>query len=133
MKIELFAICDSATHDADGKLNITGAFDNVVRATLPYDHPDCMVVARVRYERDDEGLQTILVRLTDPDGAELLPAIGCEVLCDFPGDTTHVPLTVMAGLSGLRSEKYGDHVLECLHKGTVLASTPLLVTRKPAY
>ena len=57
MNIEAFLLCDAAT-DQLGKLNILGAFDNIFTKKVPFVHPACTIVARIRFEKKALSAET---------------------------------------------------------------------------
>jgi hypothetical protein len=61
MKVELFALCDAATADAGGKLNILGVFDRLNAREAPVTHPLCALAVRLRFERLEEGQKRVRV------------------------------------------------------------------------
>ena len=50
MKVELYVLCDAATADAGGKLNILGVFDRLNAREAPVTHPLCALAVRLRFE-----------------------------------------------------------------------------------
>ncbi len=56
MKIEIFTLCDAATTDAAGKLNILGSFDRLNAVQAPITHPQCALAIKLRFERVEEGV-----------------------------------------------------------------------------
>ena len=55
MHIEVFSLCDAATVDAGGKLNILGAFDTIWAANIPVVYPHFGVALRVRFNSIERG------------------------------------------------------------------------------
>jgi hypothetical protein len=51
MKVEIFTLCDAATTDAAGKLNILGSFDRLNATQTPVMHPQCALAIKLRFER----------------------------------------------------------------------------------
>ena len=64
MKVEIFTLCDAATVDAAGKLNVLGSFDRLNAATAPVVHPQCALAIEDVFRRAGfaDGLfQTLLI------------------------------------------------------------------------
>ena len=55
MKVEILTLCDAATTDAAGKLNILGSFDGLNAKQAPVMHPQCALALKLRFERLEEG------------------------------------------------------------------------------
>ena len=45
MNIEVFSLCDAATVDVAGKLNVLGAFDTIGTGSMPTVYPQCATLA----------------------------------------------------------------------------------------
>ena len=82
MKVEILTLCDAATVDAAGKLNILGAFDRLNAASEPITHPQCALAVKVRFERIEEGNKKIRVTFVNADGAPVMPSIDGTVTCE---------------------------------------------------
>lgn len=67
MKIEIFTLCDAATVDSNGKLNILGAFDTLSYRRIPIVHPVCALVTRCRFEPADEGTKQFRISIITPN------------------------------------------------------------------
>ena len=61
MKVEIFTLCDAATADAGGKLNILGSFDRIHAASVPVTHPLCALAIKLRFERLEEGQKRVRI------------------------------------------------------------------------
>ena len=73
MKIEIFTLCDAATTDAGGKLNILGSFDRLYAVQAPITHPQCALAIKLRFERVEEGAKSIRIQLGTVASDGLLP------------------------------------------------------------
>jgi hypothetical protein len=49
MHVEIFALCDAATVDGAGKLNILGSFDRLSAASEPIVHMQCALALKLRF------------------------------------------------------------------------------------
>ena len=68
MKVEIFTLCDAATVDAVGKLNILGSFDRLNATAAPVVHPQCSLAIKLRFQRIEEGKKQLRVTFIDQDG-----------------------------------------------------------------
>src|SRR5438046_9402802 len=92
MRVEIFTLCDAATVDAGGKLNILGSFDRLNAREAPVAHPQCSLAMKLRFERVEEGRKRIRIGFIDSDGAAVMPPLEATVDVQFPGqDSTAAP------------------------------------------
>ncbi len=80
MKVEIFTLCDAATVDAAGKLNILGSFDRLNATTTPVIHPQCALAIKLRFQRVEEGQKRIRITFIDQDGVTVMPNVDAIVL-----------------------------------------------------
>src|SRR5579884_987303 len=73
MDVEIFTICDAATVSG-GKLNILGSFDKLHSEAFPFQHPDCSVAIKVRFDSSENGTYSLEVRIIDLDGHPVVPS-----------------------------------------------------------
>ncbi len=52
MKVEIFTLCDAATIDAAGKLNVLGSFDRLNSPAEPITHMHCALAIKLRFEME---------------------------------------------------------------------------------
>ncbi len=75
MRVEIFTLCDAATLDAAGKLNILVSFDRLNAREEPVVHPQCTLAIKLRFERIEEGQKQIRIAFVDQDGASVMPNV----------------------------------------------------------
>ncbi len=73
MQIEIFTLCDAATRDGSGKLNIFGTFNIITAKQLPIKYPPCALVIKLRFEETEEGNKAMKINFVDTDGKPVLP------------------------------------------------------------
>ena len=76
MEIDLALLADAATIDAAGKMNILGVFDRIGVSQFPAQHGRIALVLRLTAGTSEMGLHEMEIRLSDPDGAEVLSVNG---------------------------------------------------------
>ena len=101
MKVEVLTLCDAATVDAAGKLNILGAFDRLNATAEPITHPHCALAVKLRFERIEEGHKKIRVTFVNADGAPVMPPIDGTADVRFQGPESSAAVQV-AGAAGSR-------------------------------
>jgi hypothetical protein len=126
MKVEIFTLCDAATTDAGGKLNILGSFDRISAKEAPVIHPHCSLAAKLRFERIEEGQRTIKITFVDPDGAPVLPPI--DVTTEVRGLGNETPTASLAiNIQQLKLPKFAEYSIDLAVDGRHEASIPLFV------
>lgn len=76
MEIDLALLADAATIDGSGKLNILGIFDRIGVAQFPAQHGRVTLVLRFTAGISEIGSHEVHIRMTDPDGVEVLSLNG---------------------------------------------------------
>ena len=87
MKVEIFTLCDAATNDAGGKLNILGSFDRLMARQEPITHPQCALAIKLRFERVEEGEKRLRIALVNSDGKPVMPTIDAATQVKFTDDS----------------------------------------------
>ncbi len=72
MDIDLAVLADAATVDSAGKLNILGIFDRISTSRFPAQHPHVALVLRFAASMNEAGAHAIQIRLSDPEGKEVV-------------------------------------------------------------
>ena len=131
MRVEIFTLCDAATVDAGGKLNILGSFDRLNATTTPVVHPQCALAIKVRFQRIEEGQKRLRVTFIDQDGVGVMPSVEATADVKFPGDDPSTTISLAVNIQQLKlpriDEEYSiDLAVDDRHE----ASVPLFV-KKP--
>lgn len=84
MEIDLALLADAATIDGSGKLNILGVFDRVSAAAFPAQHGRMALVLRFSAGLPEAGPHEVGIRLTDPEGVQVLRLDGEMQLAPGP-------------------------------------------------
>ena len=132
MKLELFSLCDAATSDPSGKLNILGAFDSLFSAQAPITHPACAVALRLRFEAADEGTHALEIRLTDSDGKPLLQPIKASIQIPPNSDPRSLARNFVLNFQQLKLSKFGEYAIDLFMDGASVSSIPLYISQAPA-
>src|ERR1035438_6321578 len=88
MKVELFTLCDAATVDSGGKLNILGCFDRINALQAPIVHPLCALALKCRFERVEEGQKRIRISVIDTDGRLIMPTLDAQIQIHIGPDSS---------------------------------------------
>ena len=129
MKIEIFTLCDAATTDAGGKLNILGSFDRLMAKEAPVTHPQCALAIKLRFERLEEGQKRIRIAFVDSDGASVMPTLDTTTQVQFQPDDSTASASLILVLQQLRLPKFGEYSIDLAVDDRHEASIPLLVSQ----
>ncbi len=130
MQTELFCLCDAATADAGGKVNILGAFDTLSVERVPAMHPQCAVALRIRFDPIERGMHEVKVNIVDNDGGHVIPPLQGKVEVRFPDGEPSGSINLILGLQGLRVTKLGAHSIDLAVDRRQEASLPLYVKER---
>jgi len=125
MNVELLVICDAANTDAGGKLNVFGIWDTVGAQTAPLVHPICTVVAKMRFERIEEGQKALRMAIVDADGREVFPTLNSNVQVRVPPNSPSGTLQILLEIRQLTLPHFGEYEVNVALDGRVVGSTPL--------
>jgi len=128
MKVEIFTLCDAATTDAAGKLNILGSFDRLNAKEAPVTHPQCALALKLRFEPLEQGQKRIRIAFVDSDGASVMPTLDATTQVQFrPGDSS-VTTSLVLVIQQLKLPKFGEYSIDLAVDDRQEASIPLLVS-----
>ena len=129
MKVEIFTLCDAATSDSGGKLNILGSFDRLNAASTPVTHPLCALAIKMRFERLEEGQKRIGISFVDSDGTAVMPTLDANTQVSFPSDDSSVTASLVLQIQQLKLPNFGEYSIDLAIDGRHEASIPLFVKR----
>jgi hypothetical protein len=129
MKVEIFTLCDAATTDAAGKLNILGSFDRLNAKQAPVTHPQCALAIKLRFERLEEGMKSIRVGFVDADGASVMPTLETTTQVQFGLNDSSATASLVLVIQQLRLPKFGEYSIDLAVDGDQKASIPLVVAQ----
>ncbi|MGI8821637.1 MAG: DUF6941 family protein [Chthoniobacterales bacterium] len=127
MKVEIFTLCDAATTDAGGKLNVLGSFDRLQATQAPVTHPLCALAIKMRFERLEEGPKRIRISFIDSDGKPVMPTLDANTQVSFPPDEHTVTACLVLQLQQLKLPNFGEYSIDLGVDGRQEASIPLFV------
>jgi uncharacterized protein DUF6941 len=129
MRVEIFTLCDAATVDASGKLNILGSFDRLNAREAPVVHPQCSLAMKLRFERVEEGRKRIRIAFIDSDGAAVMPPLEATADVQFRGDDSTAAASLALNIHQLRLPRFGEYSIDLAVNDRQEASSPLYVSR----
>jgi hypothetical protein len=131
MNVQIAILCDAASVDVNGKLNIMGAFDQVFAPREPLMHNTCTLVVKMQFEHIEEGAKALRILFVDHDGKEILPAINGKVdVKMLPGLRT-ASVQIVGTIQQLLLPHFGEYSIDVALDGLVVASIPLYARQAP--
>lgn len=131
MKVEIFTLCDAATLDSRGNLNILGASDNLHVRQAPIVLPPFAVAIRCRFERIEEGTKWFRLSFFDPTGRPVMRNLERQTQIhigpEFP-TTTYQMVVIMVRT---KIPSFGEYSIDLAVDGRQEASIPLYVGQIP--
>ena len=131
MKVEIFTLCDAATADMGGKLNILGSFDRIHAASAPVTHPLCALAIKLRFEKLEEGQKRVRISFMDADGKATMPTLDANTQVAFPPNEHSVTACLVLQIQQLKLPNYGEYSIDLAIDGRQEASIPLFVRPVP--
>ena len=131
MKVEIFTLCDAATADVGGKLNILGSFDRLHASGVPVTHPICSLAIKLRFARLEEGMKRVRISFMDADGKSVMPTLEANTQVNFPPEEHSVTACLVLQIQQLKLPNYGEYSIDLAIDGRQEASIPLFVRALP--
>jgi hypothetical protein len=130
MQVEVFSLCDAATVDSVGKLNVLGAFDTIWAAKLPTFYPQCAIALRLRFEGLERGEHQVAVSFVDMDGKHIIPSANGAISINFPDDQRSGSANLVLNLQMLGLPQYGEYSIDVTVDATPMANLPLFIKQR---
>jgi hypothetical protein len=130
MNIEVFSLCDAATVDVAGKLNVLGAFDTIWSGNMPAVYPQCAIALRIRFESFERGEHRVTVNFVNVDGKHIIPSAQGTSNIHFPDGQRSGSANLVLNLQMLKLENYGEYSIDLTVDGKNEASLPLFVRER---
>ena len=127
MTVEIFTLCDAATVDAGGKLNILGSFDRLSAREAPVIHPQCSLAMKLRFERLEEGRKRIRISFIDSDGGAVMPPLEATAEVQVRGEDPTATASLALNIHQLRFPSFGEYSIDLAVDDRQEASSPLYV------
>ena len=131
MKVEIFSLCDFASADGSGKLNIIGVFDTIWAREVPATHGFCALAIRIRFDKIEEGLKKFKVSFIDSDGNPIMPAMEMQIQVQIPPQVQQANVQVVFLIPQLKLPNFGEYSIDLAVDSRQEASTPLDVRQLP--
>lgn len=128
MKVTLAAMCDYASVNQDGKLNILGIFQEISAPTLPFQLAQMFLVVSFSASASEApARKNFEVKLLGADGAQVFAAQQIVPIQPPPRPGARVNVNAVMGFGGLVFSASGDYAFSILIDGDEKESVPLRV------
>lgn len=115
-------LCDAATIDGAGKLNILGIFSIVYLAQVPSNLPKFSAVVSLSFEKIDEK-NTLEIEVLSSDGEPIKIDPPVKIDFNLPVDANKKPdLNLILDINNLMFTKFGKHQLKIKINGENIAT-----------
>jgi len=131
MKVEIFNLCDFASADIGGKLNIIGVFDTIWAREKPISYGLFALVVRIRFEKIEEGVKKIKISFVDTDGNPVLPVIETLLPVQIAPWNSTASAQVVSLISQIKLQNFGEYAVDLAIDGRQEASLPFYVREAP--
>ena len=131
MKVEIFNLCDFAQTDANGKLSLIGIFDIINVKQVPATHNFCSLVAKIRFDKNEEGVKKIRISINDLDGKSIIPTMDMITPVNIPRNQTHANIQVVSLIPQIKFPYFGEYLIGLDIDGRQAASATIYVRQLP--
>jgi hypothetical protein len=115
------------------RLVIVGVFDIILVPDLPAAHRSLHLALRVCFGPADSGPHTLVVRLVNPDGHEVIPALKAAFSADVHDDSdAEDALQMVLEIGNVPFTVAGPHAVDILLDDRYEETVPLRIKKIPA-
>lgn len=132
MTVEIFTLCEAATSDLGGKLNILGSFDHLWAPEAPITHPLCALAVKLRFEKLEEGLKKIAFSFIDSDGKSVMPHLEAQTQIRVEPSETSASVLFALTIQHIKLPHFGEYSVGLAVNGRMEATVPLYVRKSPS-
>lgn len=127
MRIDLALLGDHALVDKMNKLTVAGIFRVITGRSFPFAHPVMFLALSVTVESGDDRSHSVMVRLIDPDGRQLIPEYRTDLEIDRADSHAETSLNVILQLAGVTFRGPGTHCFDVFIDNRFMKRVPLEV------
>jgi hypothetical protein len=128
---EILTLCFAARPGLQGELNILGATDMIIVPQFPIAI-SCHLVAKLRFQKIEEGLKEIKLSIIDSDGKELQPTPQSQqVPIQIPAGASSASAAIVVGIPSLQIPKPGEYEIGLAVNGRQVMTVPIFVRQLP--
>jgi len=120
MHVQLAFVCDDATMNPDGKMDVRGVFNDLAAPGFPAKQDRMVLVTTIEWDPGDEGRNAFRVDLVGPDGRPSLTVDGHTEVERRPPDRPPPRTRLILPLEGIVFPRPGRYSFEIRVKGKKL-------------
>jgi hypothetical protein len=130
MKVEMLTFCYAASVGGCGELNILGATDQLLSAQEPFRVEHCAIVAKIRFDKSEEGIKFLKFTFIDSDGKPIVPIPNPQPAnLQIPPQATTATIGTVLNIVPLQIPRFGDYQIDLAVNDTWVASIPLFARK----
>ena len=132
MTTEILTLCFAARPSPNGELHILGATDIIFVPQFPIAF-GCSLVAKLRFQKIEEGLKEIRFSIIDSDGKPVLPAPPPQQInIQIPSGASSASAAIVVGIASLQIPHAGEYEIGLAVNGRQEMTIPLFVRQPPS-
>ncbi|MBN1837898.1 MAG: hypothetical protein JW820_18720 [Spirochaetales bacterium] len=109
MQVEIALLADYAAVTEHKKLVVCGLFDSIGTLDLPAKHTRMYLAVKARVYGGEEDQHKLMVRLVDPDGADLIPALDATLSVKRDNPSADVVQHLVLQMDNVELKRPGPH------------------------
>ena len=126
IKLNFLHVCDYASLDRDGKLNILGIFKNISVAKIPSVHPQLFIVTNITVFK--HGSFKEIIRIVDDKDNEIIMPLKFNLIFPSSKKKKQAELGVIARVNNLRLSKTGNYKVQVYIDKRLIGETSITVS-----
>jgi len=128
---EILTLCFAARPGLQGELNILGATDMIIVPQFPIAI-SCHIVAKLRFQKIEEGLKEIKLSIIDSDGKELQPPPPPQqVPIQITSGASSASAAIVVGIPSLQIPRPGEYEIGLAVNGRQEMTVPVFIRQMP--
>jgi hypothetical protein len=130
MRIEIFTLCDYASINGGG-LSICNVIQRIFAPKMPVGIHQFYAVARIRFDRNEEGQHEIRFTLVDDDGKQIVPPLTRSCNPQFVQDESTASVQCFFEIRQIALPHFGEYEAQLAVNGNHQMSVPVYVKPIP--
>jgi hypothetical protein len=133
-KLNYLHLCDAATADSNGKVNILGIFDKLYLSNLPSRYQKFTLVSSLTIYKLASEIQILQIKILDSNKTEIKldNPIQLELQIDKENFKKNANVNLILDIANVEFSKYGKHSLNIYINNHLIGSTNLSVEERIA-